>query len=443
MDVVLTRRILLGIVNSCYDVYGLVSPITIQLKIELRNLYSKQLKLGWDDPVPSEVKKKWIQILQTVKSVEQVRFRRCLIPDATVVGKPDLIVCNDGSTEAMCATAHVRWKLEDGGYDCCLYASKTRVAPLQKESVPRLEMQSAVIAVRLSKSIITHSELEFNEVVHILDSKCTLATLHKDTIALKEYMGNRVSEILKLTSVDQWHHVESKKNIADFGTRKTASVEDVSKDSDWQCGTSWMKLPKEDWPTSQDIAGVSIPIEELVNKSIIAFVSSFDNVYNIERFKGRSYMFLLRVTATLITILRSKSFKNAALTSVDIVEAEKFCMKISMLRTKQYFDAGKLKSLGARIDEDGVICVNSRAAEEMKSHYGNDKFPILMYEDPLSYIWMQYVHTEDHTGVTRTVAKSRRKFWIVRARKLAEKLKYDCYEYKIANFEANFTFGTL
>ena len=35
VDVPFTRRILLGITNSCYDVYGLISPITIQMKIEL------------------------------------------------------------------------------------------------------------------------------------------------------------------------------------------------------------------------------------------------------------------------------------------------------------------------------------------------------------------------------------------------------------------------
>ena len=40
---------------------------------------------------------------------------------------------------------------------------------------------------------------------------------------------------------------------------------------------------------------------------------------------------------------------------------------------------------------------------------------------------MQQVHKEDHTGITRTVAKSRRKFWIIKARRLAEKVKNSCY----------------
>ena len=73
--------------------------------------------------------------------------------------------------------------------------------------------------------------------------------------------------------------------------------------------------------------------------------------------------------------------------------------------TKPEFDKGKFKSLGAHEDEDGVIVINSRALEEMKVHYGAERFPILTYKDPLSFIWMQFVHKEDHSGITRTVAK--------------------------------------
>ena len=81
-----------------------------------------------------------------------------------------------------------------------------------------------------------------------------------------------------------------------------------------------------------------------------------------------------------------------------------------MVYTKRELDAGKLKSLGALINSKGIICVKSRAESAMKSHYGNEEFPILTYKDPLSQIWMTKVNEEDHSGISRTVAKSRRKF---------------------------------
>ena len=61
--ITLTRRICQGIVYSCYDIYGLVAPITIPMKIELRNLFSKELSLGWDDPFPDEVNDNWTRYL--------------------------------------------------------------------------------------------------------------------------------------------------------------------------------------------------------------------------------------------------------------------------------------------------------------------------------------------------------------------------------------------
>ena len=43
-------------------------------------------------------------------------------------------------------------------------------------------------------------------------------------------------------------------------------------------------------------------------------------------------------------------------------------------------------------------------------------------------MWVQQVHEEDHSGVSRTVAKSRRKFWIIRAANIAFKVKTSCYK---------------
>ena len=61
-------------------------------------------------------------------------------------------------------------------------------------------------------------------------------------------------------------------------------------------------------------------------------------------------------------------------------------------------------------------------------YYERDEFPILVYGDPVTYLWMKMIHEEDHTGVTRTTAKSRRRFWITRGRDLAKKIKMSCYE---------------
>ena len=131
----LTRRLLLSVVNSCYDPYGLLTPLTVQMKIQLRNLHGKEANLKWDDPLSHEMKLQWIEILTRIKQAEVVTFTRCIKPLNTL-GKPSLILCSDGSTDAMCATAHIRWECEEEVVHCQLWASKTRVTPLKKMTIP-------------------------------------------------------------------------------------------------------------------------------------------------------------------------------------------------------------------------------------------------------------------------------------------------------------------
>ena len=433
LHIPLTRRIVLSIVMSCYDPLGLLSPITVRLKIELRTLYKQELNLGWDDPIPEEKKADWVKLIQLLKDTEEVRFPRCIKP-ANAVGPPELIIFNDGSKEAMCTVAYVRWLLNSGEYECRLWTAKTRVTPLKSTSIPRVEMQSAVMSARLSKAINEHSEMEFSNKYYILDSTCTLALLNNDSLALKDYMSYKVAECHQTVDSKQWFHTKSKNNIADLATRNTAVIADVAKGSLWQVGPDWLKLKVEEWPVTQDASGAAIPQEEMLNPNIVAAVlCPMSSVFNLERFKHRSYDFLICVMARVWRALNQKSFKVTLQknTVADLVNSEKMLIKMSMNLTEVDMKKGLLKYLRPRIDEDGVIVMEGRALEQLRVHYGTDRFPILAEKDILSYLWMRKVHEENHTGITTTVAKSRRKFWIVRARNLAKTVSRSCYECRL------------
>ena len=425
----LTRSILLGIANSCYDVHGFLGPLLIPLRIGNRDLHKKELNLKWETPIPHELKEKWVKMLQTLKEAEKLRFARCVKPP-DAVGNPVLMMCNDASKDAMCCTAHLRWKLESGDFACKLYCAKTRVTPLDRESTPRNEMQSLVMSVRLSSTVIHHTTYKFDDVHYFLDSQCTLATLHKDSMALREFMGNRVPEILGIAPLEKIYHVPSKKNIADLGTRCNATCDDIAEGSDWRNGQPWMSAPEEEWPTSQDITGVKVPEEELIKHAKVGHASAVLPLVDMERLKGRSLTLVLRVVALVLKIVRQRSFvqvKPSDLTSTDIEAAEQYCVKQSMRYTDEDLRKGKLDSLRPKVTDEGVVVLASRAQEGLKVHYDREEFPILMYRDPHSHLWMKHVHEEDHSGITRTVAKSRRKYWVVRGRRLAEKIKYNCY----------------
>ena len=426
LEIKLTRRIVLRIVMSCYDPLGLLCVILVQLKIELRKLYDKNMNIGWDDALSPEICQRWIELLQLLKSAESVEFRRCIKPE-TAVGDPDLIIFNDGSADAMCVIAYLRWKLASGEHQTILWTAKTRVTPLRKSNTPRNEMTSAVMGTRLGKSISINAEMFFNRVIHILDSTCTLALLHKETSALGEFMGNKVSEALETTEPSQFYHTPSKENIADLGTRCNASIEDISENSAYQNGPAWLNLPMEEWPVTQDFSGAKIPEEELLKVAGHVNAATVPSVIDVEQFREDTYDYLIRVVARMKKIFTSKKFEIETLTVDDLNKAEEYCLKLSMKYTLEDMKKGKLESLRPIVDQDGIVVLASRANEGLKLHYNNDRFPILTARDPLAYLWMKLVHQEDHSGVTRTVAKSRRKYWVVKARRIAQKIRSSCF----------------
>ena len=69
---------LLSLTNSSYDSLGIASPITVQLKIELRMLYSRGHGLSWDEYIPYEMKLAWVKLVMLMKSIEGVKYRRCI-----------------------------------------------------------------------------------------------------------------------------------------------------------------------------------------------------------------------------------------------------------------------------------------------------------------------------------------------------------------------------
>ena len=98
-----------------------------------------------------------------------VRSDRCLTPPRAIV-QPVLCVFSDTSEDAFGACAYARWQLSTGGFNARFIAAKSRVAPLKKLTIPRLELQGAVLASRLSETILKESRLKFEKSVFFLDS---------------------------------------------------------------------------------------------------------------------------------------------------------------------------------------------------------------------------------------------------------------------------------
>ena len=197
-----------------------------------------------------------------------------------------------------------------------------------------------------------------------------------------------------------------------------------------------MYLPINEWPVNQDTGRGTVP-DEFIRKGKVSasVIISPTQEFSYERFRGRSFYFARNVTAWLLCIFRARSMKDLKLTVEDLEDAEVFMLKVSMRATKVMLDKGQLRSLRAQVTETGLIVLGGRAMEGLRTYYEQDEYPILTHKDPIAYLWIKKVHEEEHSGITKTVAKSRRRFWIVRARSVASKVRRSCYQCRVLDKE--------
>ena len=97
--------------------------------------------------------------------------------------------------KAFGACTYVRWKLTDGKFGVRFVAAKSRIAPLKELTIPRLELQAAVLASRLAKSIQEETRLKILRTMFFSDSRVTLAWIQGMPRFYKPFVSCRVSEI--------------------------------------------------------------------------------------------------------------------------------------------------------------------------------------------------------------------------------------------------------
>ena len=99
-------------------------------------------------------------------------------PLEKVVGDPMLLVFGDGSMQASCTLDYIRWEMVDGSFQCRLLAGKTRVAPkVVILTAPRMELQAALLAVRLAARVKVVMQIEFCKIRYFTDNTSVLGMI--------------------------------------------------------------------------------------------------------------------------------------------------------------------------------------------------------------------------------------------------------------------------
>ena len=426
----LSKRKILSRVAQVYDPIGYATAFLIKAKIGLQTLWKRGI--SWDEDLPPDLLEKWKTLFEEMVQLNGVSFERCLTPP-DAVGQPILCVFSDASEEAFGACAYARWQLSSGEFGVRFIAAKSRVAPLKKLTIPRLELQGAVLASRLGKTILEECRFKFDKAVYFLDSRIVLSWICSEARRFKPFVSVRVGEIQDNSDPAEWRHIPGELNVADEVSRGI-SVKNLA--DRWQKGPSFLRLPESEWP--QDATAADQREVEREQRAVHLVFEGNKGQLPLDCKKFSSWKRLVRVTAytsRFVWNLRAHwrnrlanqacKLKDGPLSNEELQSAEKMWVKDLQTGLKNRLSKGEFKNLSPYTDQEGIVRVGGRVEKALVSY--DNKHPVLLPGDHwISRLIIQHVHQCGHAGVAATVAKSRKKYWIIRAHDLAKTIKFRC-----------------
>ncbi|KAJ7983845.1 hypothetical protein DPEC_G00370660 [Dallia pectoralis] len=212
-------------------------------------------RVTWDKPLSEKLREEAIQLFEEYTRLGQITFHRSLTP-ANWIGRPWGITFSDGSDKSYGAVVYFRWETEQG-IQVRLVESKAKLTPLDQKGEPvKAEICGAVYAARLRKYVEKQSRMDIERWLHLVDSQTVLGAIQRDSYGYQTFFANRVGEIQKSTSVDDWWWIPGSLNSVDIMTRG-ASPEDLQEDSMWQNGPAFLRQPVAEWPqkSAKEVAG--------------------------------------------------------------------------------------------------------------------------------------------------------------------------------------------
>ena len=241
---ILTRRMCSSVSARIYDVPGLLAPLTLKLKYDLRKLIHSDP--GWNTPCSAELRQLWIQNFHFIEELRDVLYVRCKIPTDALRCTVRLWFLCDGSPDGgMIITAYSGCERVGGSWSSQLLCAKNLLTP-QGWTTPQTELHALSSLANLA-SVVESSLSSWIEVMYYgSDSSISISWVAYERVRLHVFHRLRVGNIRNKVQLENIYHVSGKENIADTGTRPDLlKPEHILPGSEWLTGKSWMTEPVE------------------------------------------------------------------------------------------------------------------------------------------------------------------------------------------------------
>ena len=451
-DKPITRRGLLSVSSSLFDPLGLVSPVVLEARLLLRSLC--QGGLGWDDPIPFSEAVRWKQWREGLALLEKLKIPRSFKP-VSEVRSVQMHVFADASSYARGCVCYLRVEGSNGDTRCIIVAAKSRLAEPGVNTIPRLELEAALDAVKLSEMVRRELEMPDCPCLFWTDSSIVLLSLRAESKKFPVFTRNRLSQIERHTCIHDWRHVPSELNPADYASRGCTVVKLLASEI-WFNGPEFLKKDPKDWPLKFPLpvkeGNIYAEFDLPQRKSVSLLVKESDcEVDGTDKLISH-YSSWYKLTLSTAWLLRLKEYLRKRIKGEDIHPLERRIdvselqqaelMLVSYVQRQEFPEwISKLsgRSTSTKLSHSSVLYhlnpalfgnilrVGGRLANANLSFEA--KHPaILPQKGHLTSLIIQDCHTRlaGHQGVNATLNHLMQKFWVVNAKAAVKAVIKDC-----------------
>ncbi|XP_032791625.2 uncharacterized protein LOC116928633 [Daphnia magna] len=429
-----TKRDMLAAMSSIFDPLGILLPVTTKVKILFQETWrinvGQDSVIGWDERLSTTIRDKWRKWADELPLLNTLTIPRCIFSKSHYKGTNSITihVFSDASASAFGAIAYM-WTTNGNESDVSFLMAKARIAPIKKVTIPRLELQAAVLAIRLATTLKSELRIKVDYKIFWIDSEIVLRWINSSHCLYSEFVSNRISELLDKSSPDQWRFVPGEKNPADYCTRGILPSS-FDRHHQWLTGPSFLRQPEEKWPTKLQLKedgcddGEFLPAQPFIsninvnfseNNQISSLIKELPSLTDLERAVASIQ---IKESVNPDREIGVDELEAALNTCILLAQEECFEKDIKSLRSHgRVHRMSSLLTLSPFMDPRGVVRVGGRL------NHANipecTRHPIILKEDHVfTLLVVKHCHSvANHAGIERTLAEVRSRYWILKGRR--------------------------
>ena len=436
-----TKRTILSYAAKFFDPYGFSAPIVVSLKLFIRYLWDKGYE--WDTILTPEDCERFQSLLQSISLLDKISVPRFFFNSHIREANTLHLFC-DASEQAYCALIYIQTRSPDDERSSNLLISKTRLAPVKRITLPRLELLACFIGAKLLKKVM--DELTFSQPMTIFcwsDSTIAINWIRSPASKFKQFVSNRVQFIQSITSPSNWNFCPGTQNPADQATR-SSSFKKWDKCL-WFHGPSWLNC-LEEWPTMFPHIMETPPITEerkIVNESDVndscMLHNSIDTFFDLTRFSTfrtlvNVFTFVRKAVINFKRLIHKDLIEDERLTATPHEEYETSVSQLIRMEQEKFFSSeitalkrgdkispkSPLKNLHVGYDNGYLVSLG---------RINFDALVILPRNSHLTKLLILKIHISlSHGGISATLTELRSQYWIINGRRTVRSALRSCFQ---------------